>query len=587
METIVKKDDQIIHIEKSNIEYIPLFANNNIRPFNNLQAPEIFNVKSFPAAPHGADSRNPNIRMFNLSSINLLDPLTLTLHLTLENLSAFPIKVEDSAHSLIKSIVVYSDNKIVENFADYDEITKLEHLFEYGQYERSKRRLNEGFGTNQFGTDEVILQRLPARVNNVIPVYDPNERDFGNAPLHANINPRNFKDITKWDTVKNGKIVNDNVQKKYLDKYTFKIPLRLKTIGAGIEKKNHKLLPLSLFNNLFVAVHLHTENIKASTQISNNQGYNMTANECLVRPRDDVLSNFSNVELHSTQYRFPDPYHKDAIDNALSGGWIVDYKEILPAFKGLISNETNISYVRSEATRNLKSILITFTHNHEKNSYKRRMALVNPGITSLKFHMSGNEIPLDKEYLITKYSSLNTHGDENCSQFIEQIQTIIGNPYSLITPKTFCIKDDFNIDMRVGNTAPIRQMNSRYEANSVEEYFKLIREFFTATTNTAHDNLFTTNTIMTDTLSQCREMEQYTPLTVFGINFELTPYMNNHIKSEIKIETNIPFEIRIKRDPLYINNAEPLFCNLYYQTYKTKRLLPGGQFEDVETEILN
>ena len=582
METIVKKDNQIIHIEKSNNEYIPFFANNNIRPYNNIQAPEIFNVVTHPASPHGADARNPNIKMYNLSSTNLLDPLSLTLNLTLENLSPFPIKVEDSAHSLIKSIVVYSDNKVVENFTDYDEITKLEHLFEYGQYERSLRRKNEGFGDNQYGTNEVIIAARnnanEDRINRALRPVVP--------PLNASIDLTRVKNISSWDTVVNGKIVNDVIRKEYLHKYHFKIPLRLKTIGTGLEKKNHKLLPLSLFNNLFIAVHLTDQNVKLANNISNNTGFNVTKENSFTAHDGDVEVRYLNADITSTQYRFPDPYQKDAIDNALAGGWIIDYKEITPAFKGLITNETHISYVRSEATRNLKSMLLTFTHNTLNDKYLRRMSYVNPGITSLKFHMSGNEIPLDKDYHTTKYNSLNTHGLENCSQFFEQIETIVGNPYSLITPKTFCIKDDFLRDTTQNAIAPYNQENSRYEQASVQEYFTLMREL--VINSRSHDdprNIGMLNTSNLDMFSQ--EMEQYTSHAIFGINFELTPYMNNNIKSEIKIETNIPFEIRIQRDPTYIDPQEPLFCNLYYQTYKTKRLLPGGQFEDVNTEILN
>ena len=99
-----------------------------------------------------------------------------------------------------------------------------------------------------------------------------------------------------------------------------------------------------------------------------------------------------------------------------------------------------------------------------------------------------------------------------------------------------------------------------------------------------HFPIVNLNLNLSDQSMYTQEMEQYTSLAVFGINFELTPYMNNNIKSEIKLETSIPFEIRIQRDPLYIVAQEQLFCNLYYQTYKTKRLLPGGQFEDVNTE---
>ena len=131
---------------------------------NNYVVPTSLKFEMAPSNPSNEYDNKTKQVFFVINHGNLLDPYSLYLNLEIENKGALPIQLDGSAHSLISSITVYANGKEIEKINSYDLIQYLKFDTELTPEERKKRVKNEGFGTNEYGTNEAII--YPAEKDN-------------------------------------------------------------------------------------------------------------------------------------------------------------------------------------------------------------------------------------------------------------------------------------------------------------------------------------------------------------------------------------------------------------------------------------
>lgn len=136
---------------------IPSYLQNSYNPRGiGIGNPKRFDIDIPPAIV--ADKYTSKIE-FNIPvSQNLLDPYSLYLEIEIENDGLLPIQLDGSIHSLISRIEIsVNGGYILECIKDYNTIHNIIYDMHLGKSERSQRKNFEGFGDNDFGTNETII----------------------------------------------------------------------------------------------------------------------------------------------------------------------------------------------------------------------------------------------------------------------------------------------------------------------------------------------------------------------------------------------------------------------------------------------
>lgn len=221
------------------------------------------------------------------------------------------------------------------------------------QHQRSKRKANEGFGDNRWGTNEdVILPENPKYDNlwlnklngqesfstgnslNVATFFGNKSGNDSFPKLIDEVDAVEFEDkhltrsliedslphINKWECVIDGKLApkQSPFDKTPRNIRNYRIPLMLKTIGFGQQLNNYKLVPLQLFERLKIIVTLNADAFFVPAQMTEYQYFGKDVFEGKKEHLSSFIPNNSRVSneykvtkctLHTEQYRFSPSIH--------------------------------------------------------------------------------------------------------------------------------------------------------------------------------------------------------------------------------------------------------------------------------------
>lgn len=520
------------------------------------------------------DTRN-NVITFELpSSSNMLDPYSLYLNIEIENINKNPIKLDHSAHSLISRIVVSSSGQILEDIRDYDFIQSLLFDMNLNQYERSKRKKFEGFGDNEYGTNETII--YPKIENTEKPNYGMNENDT-----------MKMDEINNWKYVIGGKLApfpftydNDNRHKKL-----FKIPLCLRTIGFGIPHDNYKLIPLNLFNALKIEITINHNAFFVPKDIKKIQ---YLTNEKPIINLESKVDNLFVVKkrfLHTEQYRFKDNLHERVMDKIMQGGWTIEFPHLELIDQVYCSKHPTYTYTKQIQKDNIKALYIAFTNDLYKHSkYARKLARYNHGITKISFKAGNYEYPPPTT---RRYNSLNTDGDENSLFFYNELRKCTNNDdKTVITQKTFTL--DYNSSHAFGlfnyaqeKNYPLQEefmMHSSQNGFSNKTWSEKETKTMLKDITEHKRNKIEANMLLPEIASKC----------IYGLSFDTTPNQTNLYRNGINLDFKIPFIIEITKDLDYLYNdiffkatSIYFFEWILFERYVTIKLDQYGLFHEV------
>lgn len=198
-----------------------------------------------------------NIVQFDIPcTYNALDPKQLFFEGDILNPDKFAKEIDHSFHSLIKKMIIYNGvGEQIEIIEDYDWFMTLFFDMYLSKSERLKRRQNEGFGVNKYGTDTAILwpdidlfeskttydilQSLNIKSDQSLHRQTEDNKDCILPGLeNKRFDLFRIKDtlqpLNSWDKVENGQLLPypSNFLNKKSNLLHFKIPLMSRVIGA-------------------------------------------------------------------------------------------------------------------------------------------------------------------------------------------------------------------------------------------------------------------------------------------------------------------------------------------------------------------
>jgi hypothetical protein len=628
---------EIESIIKKNFIREPIISNTTTRE-NNNELPELIKFVIPPFNNHSEFDAKYNKIQFNLNSTNLLDPYSLYFECEIENPNKNYIQLDGSAHSLIDEISFYSDGFLVEQIKSYDFIHNLMFDLNLTLEERRLRHKNEGFGFNKYGTNEVKIAPDPK-----FKKYDDGVMLFNNhknhsqviqdikldTPLNAaltgsqfnsiydketidSINSNNLsnldligkiKSINDWDCVQNGQLCFKHESQN--NKYKFRIPLMLRSIGFGQQLNCYKLIPLKLFNQITIVIKLNPDAFFVPFDIKEydylNLGSANQIDEYLLRYPDASNSyKVLNPQLYTEQYRFEDMVLEKYIGSVKDGGYlfdVIDY-EIIDRIQ--MKMVPNINFNRNITRKDIKTIYIVWTNDlYTHSKFARKNARFNKGFTKVVFKQAGGHYPPNT---IEVYNSLNTHGPENASFFYSEVCKTRSNSSlknTVVSYRNWCL--DFDMSHLVGlrdycrkynKSQGIVEFNGKYSDSfsftnqeDTKKYLDLTRLLYAY--NSTIDNRFRFIKQFGEN-RVCEELEIPTSKCVYAINFETGPYTGGKYRSGIETSQNIPFHIDMTRllkpgefNELWLKFDSNIFWTqtIIFEYYYTLQLTPEGKFE--------
>jgi hypothetical protein len=289
------KSEGLFHLNCLNVNYYPYSPNNSNKIL--INGDDRWQIQDNNPMINMFDDAAPKL-LFDLGVTNtFLDRKSLCLEGTLVNTHNYPLRVNHSFHSLIRSIRVFDGYRVdIENINDYDFYCVLNFDQHLSRSQRKERACTEGFGTDMWGSDSKIvpgikrdaektayanvltaLKTVSSQVIANLPPDDQftiigynsankttsliNAEAFFNAEypdFDTNIyellrNPNepaaraykssktSVKSIECWGKVKNGQLVPTNESASFAEltetnEVKFKIQLYIKSIGSSIEE---------------------------------------------------------------------------------------------------------------------------------------------------------------------------------------------------------------------------------------------------------------------------------------------------------------------------------------------------------------
>jgi hypothetical protein len=251
-------------IEPTNYDPTPMWKVAT-RPVSNTVQPKLHIYDIPPTNNQTYYDLDFNTIQFNINnSSNLLDPFTFFIDIEVENPNEWPLQLDGSAHSLISKITLTSNGQIIEQIDNYDEYMFMYSDLYYDHEIRANRRENEGYGDNEWGTNETMipgtLQLEYGKAGYIVTEEEKKVLKIENMK-HANeIHPNN---LLEWDHVINGKLspfpYPESDLYKLRNKRNFRLPVMLKLMGLGQGVDNYKFFPLEILGYCTITIVLNPD----------------------------------------------------------------------------------------------------------------------------------------------------------------------------------------------------------------------------------------------------------------------------------------------------------------------------------------
>lgn len=477
-----------MEIDNSNIDSMPEYVfTTYIKPFGIYTK----KIEKTEVSITGGTSFESNANViFEINSNQFLDPFSLYLVFDVVNNSSNPLQLDGSAHSLIRDLTVRRkvDGVKIEEVKDYNDIMNIFFDIHLTRKERFERHENEGFGYNEYGTNETIIYDQYTPKKNIIEdnfnIKDvKNSEYFKKEDIEKAIKEKEWNiqteqeelyNISEWSEAINGKLAPVktpiDVWNNTINEKNFKVPLFLKSIGHYITDDNYKFVPLKILGPIQIIVQFDPFGLYAPVLVSKKEYFNFleTKDTSLIFGKVNTRAErnffFKNVHLEYNLYSFNESVEQKIYRQVYANNWCTDYNGIqllntfyltpFPSFDATTSfkDKTQIRAIYAAVKTNL----------YQKNAFSRRFARHNKGINRFVFEYKNLTLP--EAINDKKRNSLETTGFVNGEYFWEQLSKAMSNPQGVLTKANFFLNRSLSetVALRVYSDANNIQLDTDY-----------------------------------------------------------------------------------------------------------------------------
>lgn len=543
--------------------------------------------------------------LYKFDSDDFLDPYSLFFCLDVVNISPNVIQLDHSAHSLIEKIEIFraDNNERIEVIENYAVETALDFDLKLSIEDRIRRRQDEGFGDNSYGTNEVSIPPKDIDHPKSFEVINFAEMPFPNEIIPESsaqmLSQQEFPipDYEKltvlndWQYVKDGKLTNYSAEEMYPHIRSFKIPLMLKTIGHGIQKDNFKYVPMRVFGPLFIKIHINKYAFFVPTKITKNdyinENFNGIESQLVPAKRDFEIRN-TVIQYEIIEYS---SHIKSQLMNQVANhGWITDYKGLVLSNQFYLMNYPSFDGVAGFKDKNqIRAIYITLTTDlYQKTPYARRLARHNRGFKKIEFRYRNEIVPT----VIYDHNSLNTHGDKNAAYFYDQYMKSTANLNgTVVSYRNFCLNN--SLSESVGLYMFSKSTND--VKNSLKELIDYTdpRSFYDYQINSKLLYAFNAGLKAYNKYKKIEEydkfdgyIDEFACRTIYTVNFDNMPYSADAYRNGLQVQKESDsFKLSfhrvdnfLKYDPFALFGKIYTVLNVYLEFYETAVLNSQGTF---------
>lgn len=406
-------------------------------------------IKEIRYSPNtGLEYNNNQTMKFLINSTGFIDPYGTYLAFEVENTSDKPLQFDNSAHSLISSLVISSNGNVIEEITDYDVIQSI--IFD-SSLNDGMRKMNKDvcFGSNDRlgseGTREPILYDN-GTINSIINAgYGGNAlikhvwRDtiigssqINNGILDPKIGREKLPSIVE-------QIVEDGKIKRWEPKTNIKImlPLMSNIFGFGLSLQNYKWIPLEIFPNLEFSITLNQyalfspfpvelDEIYGGTfpkdlgvEAQRNRIYERIIN--LVGEGGNRMYKIKNTQFVTTQLFFDSSILNYIRDLALKSGFTLETQLIQSFQQKYFTDSPDNTYVLNVPRKSIRSLMTIFLNrNYENFTCCRKLKRYSRGITKLQVKIGEDLYP----YNPIEGNASNNFGIQNNDSFINSWEKV-------------------------------------------------------------------------------------------------------------------------------------------------------------------
>jgi hypothetical protein len=400
-------------------------------------------IKEIKYSPNtGLEYNNNQTIKFLINSTGFIDPYGTYLSFEIENISDRPLQFDNSAHSIISSLVISSNGNVIEEITDYDVIQSI--ILDSSLNDDTRRMYKDicfGSGNNRLGSEgttepllynsgliEAINKDKPGsgdpKINRVWrdTIIGSDSNPFSRSPQHLR---NELPSLVE-------QIVEDGCIKKWEPKHCIKImlPLMSNIFGFGLSLQNYKWIPLEIFPNLEISITLNSFALFSPfpvelDQITDgiSQDYVKQESSKLIVERiteligegKQRLFKIKNTQFVTTQLFFDSSILNYIRDMALKSGFTLDTQVIQSFQQKYFTQSPENTYVLNVPRKSIRSLITIFLNkNYEKFACCRKLKRYSRGITKLQVKIGEDLYPYNP---IDGNSSTN-YGRENNQAFL-------------------------------------------------------------------------------------------------------------------------------------------------------------------------
>jgi hypothetical protein len=375
-------------------------------------------IKEIKYSPNtGLHYENGQTIKFLLNSTGFIDPYATYLSFEIENTTEYPLQFDNSAHSLISSLIISINGNVIEEITDYDVIQSI--VFD-STYNNNVRRDNKnccfGYcdkGEVFYGTCENILFNKTSVVGG-----------GGNSILNSIVN--NLWTELKYDDDCNTSSVVNGMINRFLPKSKIKIclPLMSNIFGFGLSFQNYKWLPLELFPNLEFAITLNNHALfkPILSKKSYGEGGGIVA-ETIINSLSGEKRNYKlgNLQLLTTQLFFDSSILTHIRDIGLRNGLVIETQLIQSFQQKNFTKSPENTYVLNVPRKSVRSVMTIFLNRiYEKNAICRKLKRYSRGLIKFQVRIGEEHYP----YLPIEGDSSTSDGIQNNLDFFRNWQKV-------------------------------------------------------------------------------------------------------------------------------------------------------------------
>ena len=395
-------------------------------------------IKEIKYSPNtGMVYQNNQTIKFLMNSTGFIDPYGTYFSFDIENKSDRPLQFDNSAHSLISSLVISSNGNVIEEITDYDVICSA--IFDTTLNSDMRKQYKDvcfGSGNSSNGsegTNEPILYNQgltnPDNINNKIKLL---------------WNDALFRDPRAFVEGLTCQVVNNGIIKRWMPQTSIRItlPLMSNIFGFGLSLQNYKWIPLEMFPNLEFSITLNPyamfavvpDDIKSMGAYDNFKSAalstfvldeldNSSSYVIFDRMRSLISVNenrrtyeLKNTHLVTTQLFFDSSILNIIRDLALKNGFVLETQLFQSFQQKYFSQSPDNTYVLNVPRKSIRTLTTLFLNrNYEKYNICRKLKRYSRGITKMHVKIGEDYYPHNP----IEGNASNNYGTTNNDQFLK------------------------------------------------------------------------------------------------------------------------------------------------------------------------